>query len=37
MTSILFMIGMGKEKPSIIKELLDLKKYPRKPNYNMAA
>jgi tRNA pseudouridine38/39 synthase len=36
MSSVLFLVGSGKEEPQIIKDLLDLDKYPRKPNYPMA-
>ena len=36
MSSVLFLIGSGKESPQIIKDLLDLEKYPKKPNYPMA-
>jgi tRNA pseudouridine38/39 synthase len=36
MVSILFMIGQELESPSIITELLDVKKNPRKPSYTMA-
>ncbi|CAH0560811.1 unnamed protein product [Brassicogethes aeneus] len=34
---ILFLIGQNKEKPHIVKELLDIKKNPRKPEYQMAS
>lgn len=33
---VLFLIGQGNEKPEIILELLDIEKYPRKPQYNLA-
>ncbi|XP_043263103.1 tRNA pseudouridine(38/39) synthase isoform X1 [Colletes gigas] len=33
---ILLLIGEGKEKPQVILELLDIEKYPRKPQYNLA-
>ena len=36
MMSILFMIGRGHEEPSVITELLDVKKNPRKPVYDLA-
>jgi tRNA pseudouridine38/39 synthase len=36
MISVLFMVGQGYEKPSIVKELLDVEKNPRRPNYTMA-
>jgi len=35
--AILFLIGQGLEKPSIISELLDVDRHPRKPQYTMAA
>lgn len=34
--AILFMVGNGYEKPTIVKELLDIKKYPGRPQYNFA-
>ena len=33
---ILVLVGRGQEKPEIIKELLDIEKYPRKPQYNLS-
>ena len=36
MASILFMVGQGTEPITIIKDLLDIKKFPTKPNYTMA-
>lgn len=30
------MVGSGQEKPSLVAELLDLTKFPKKPNYPMA-
>ena len=36
MIAILFLIGQGLEKPSLIKELLDVTKNARKPQYEMA-
>ncbi|XP_076257439.1 tRNA pseudouridine(38/39) synthase isoform X2 [Rhynchophorus ferrugineus] len=36
MVSILFLIGLKKEEPSIIQELLNIKANPRKPDYQMA-
>lgn len=36
MVSILFLVGQGLEKPSIVSDLLDAVKTPRKPNYLMA-
>ncbi|PGH10893.1 tRNA pseudouridine(38-40) synthase [Polytolypa hystricis UAMH7299] len=37
MVAILFLIGQGLESPSIVKELLDVTKNPRKPIYEMAS
>jgi tRNA pseudouridine38/39 synthase len=37
MVSILFLVGQGLEKPSIISELLDVGKNPRRPMYEMAS
>ncbi|XP_013782607.2 tRNA pseudouridine(38/39) synthase-like [Limulus polyphemus] len=36
-TAVLFLVGQGKEKPTIILDLLDVKQHPRKPQYTMAA
>jgi tRNA pseudouridine38/39 synthase len=36
MSAVLFLVGSGQEKPSLIAELLDLNKFPKKPNYPMA-
>jgi len=36
MVAILFLIGQGLEKPSLIKELLDVTTNPRRPQYEMA-
>ncbi|KXX77597.1 hypothetical protein MMYC01_205705 [Madurella mycetomatis] len=36
MVAILFAIGQGLEKPSLVTDLLDVGKQPRKPNYVMA-
>lgn len=36
MVSVLFLVGQGKESPEVIKELLDVEKHPRKPQYSMA-
>ncbi|KAL8901135.1 MAG: hypothetical protein Q9207_005351 [Kuettlingeria erythrocarpa] len=36
MVAILFLIGQGLEKPSLIDDLLDIDKTPRKPIYDMA-
>lgn len=37
MVAILFLVGQGLEKPSIVSELLDVKKNPRRPTYEMAS
>ncbi|GES61859.1 pseudouridylate synthase 3 [Aspergillus terreus] len=37
MVSVLFLVGQGLEKPSIVSELLDVSKNPRKPSYEMAS
>ncbi|KAK3989779.1 pseudouridine synthase [Cladorrhinum sp. PSN332] len=36
MVAMVFAVGQGLEKPSIITDLLDVTKHPRKPNYVMA-
>ncbi|KAJ4306939.1 pseudouridine synthase deg1 [Collariella sp. IMI 366227] len=36
MVAILFLVGQGLEKPSVITDLLDVAKHPRKPDYIMA-
>ncbi|OAA74768.1 pseudouridylate synthase 3 [Akanthomyces lecanii RCEF 1005] len=36
MVAVLFLVGQRFEKPSIVTELLDVGKYPRKPGYTMA-
>jgi tRNA pseudouridine38/39 synthase len=36
MSAVLFLVGSGQEKPSLVAELLDLNKFPKKPNYPMA-
>lgn len=36
MVAILFLVGQGLEKPSIVPELLDVVKNPRRPTYEMA-
>jgi tRNA pseudouridine38/39 synthase len=36
MVSVLFLVGQGLEKPTIVKELLDVEKNPRRPMYEMA-
>lgn len=37
MIAVLFLVGQRLEKPSIVSELLDIEKYPGKPNYPMAS
>lgn len=37
MVAILFLIGQGLESPTLVKELLDVKKNPCKPTYEMAS
>lgn len=37
MVAILFLVGQGLEKPSIVSELLDVEKNPRRPTYEMAS
>lgn len=37
MVAILFLVGQGLESPSIVPELLDVSKNPRKPTYEMAS
>lgn len=37
MVAIMFLVGQGLEKPSLVKELLDVEKHPRKPLYEMAS
>lgn len=34
---VIFMIGRGLESPSIVTDLLDVDRHPRKPSYNLAA
>ncbi|EGO56575.1 hypothetical protein NEUTE1DRAFT_83903 [Neurospora tetrasperma FGSC 2508] len=36
MVAVLFLVGQGLEPPSIVQQLLDVEKNPRKPNYVMA-
>jgi tRNA pseudouridine38/39 synthase len=36
MVAVLFFVGQRFEQPSVVSELLDVEKVPRKPNYNMA-
>ncbi|UYV67257.1 PUS3 [Cordylochernes scorpioides] len=35
--AILMLVGQGREPPQIVAELLDIEKFPRKPQYSMAA
>lgn len=37
MAAILFLVGQGLEEPTIVKELLDVAKNPRKPKYEIAS
>lgn len=37
MVAVLFLVGQGLESPSIVAELLDIAKNPRKPTYEMAS
>ena len=37
MTEILFMVGKGLESPSVVSELLDVERHPRKPQYGFAS
>ena len=37
MVAVLFLVGEGKEDERIISDLLDLERYPRRPNYEMAS
>ncbi|WPH00407.1 Hypothetical protein R9X50_00323400 [Acrodontium crateriforme] len=37
LVAVLFLVGQGYEKPSIIDELLDIEKTPAKPHYEMAS
>ncbi|KAL7944649.1 pseudouridine synthase [Trichoderma barbatum] len=36
MVAVLFLVGQGLEQPSLVSELLDVQKNPRRPNYVMA-
>ncbi|XP_068643250.1 uncharacterized protein [Aristolochia californica] len=36
MVAVLFMIGQGLESPNVVDELLDISRFPRKPQYPMA-
>mmetsp|Transcript_31168 Transcript_31168/g.61027 ORF Transcript_31168/g.61027 Transcript_31168/m.61027 type:complete len:641 (+) Transcript_31168:202-2124(+) len=35
--ALLVMVGLGQESPSLVKDLLDMKKWPSKPNFKMAS
>ncbi|XP_019625002.1 PREDICTED: tRNA pseudouridine(38/39) synthase-like [Branchiostoma belcheri] len=37
MVAVLFLIGQGQEEPSIVDDLLDIDRNPRKPQYHMAS
>ncbi|KAL4809980.1 pseudouridylate synthase 3 [Aspergillus unguis] len=37
MVGILFLVGQGLEPPSVVRDLLDVSKHPRKPMYEMAS
>lgn len=37
MVAILFLIGDGKEDASIVTQLLDIERFPCRPNYEMAS
>ncbi|RAL07691.1 pseudouridine synthase DEG1 [Aspergillus homomorphus CBS 101889] len=37
MVSVLFLVGQGLEPPTIVRDLLDASKHPRKPTYEMAS
>ena len=37
LVAVLFLVGQGLEKPSVIKDLLDVQKTPRRPMYELAA
>jgi tRNA pseudouridine38/39 synthase len=37
MVAVLFMVGREQEPPSIVKDLLNLEKYPQKPQFHMAS
>lgn len=36
MASVLFLVGLGREEPSVVRDLLNLEKTPRKPQFEMA-
>lgn len=37
MVAVIFMVGRGQERPTIVRDLLDLTKYPAKPVFTMAS
>ncbi|RLN97478.1 hypothetical protein BBJ28_00003730 [Nothophytophthora sp. Chile5] len=37
MVEVLFLVGLGREQPSIVAQLLDIEQTPRKPQYDMAS
>jgi tRNA pseudouridine38/39 synthase len=37
MVAVLFLVGQGLEKPEVVKELLDVERNPRRPQYEMAS
>lgn len=37
MVAVLFLIGEGKEQPSVVNQLLDVTNHPNRPNYDMAS
>jgi tRNA pseudouridine38/39 synthase len=37
MVAVLFLVGERKEAPTIVSQLLDLQRFPRRPNYEMAS
>ena len=37
MSAVLFLVGSHREEPGLVRDLLSIEKYPRKPNYHMAA
>ena len=36
MVAVLLLVGQGLEEPSVVAELLDIEKHPRKPLYDLA-
>lgn len=37
MVAVLFLVGQGLEKPSVVADLLDVSRYPGRPNYHLAS